>query len=141
MDFGVLGDLNWIAVIVAGLAYYALGALWYAQPVFGRAWQQSMGWEPPADYRPAPTMYLVPLVTCLVSAIAVGMLAEGTATDTFAEGICLGLVVGIGIAATGLFVTGFFDPLKPKPMTTTSINAGYQVVGILIAAIIISIWT
>jgi Protein of unknown function (DUF1761) len=56
MDFGVLGDLNWIAVIIAGLAYYALGALWYAQPVFGRAWQQSMGWEPPADYRPAPTM-------------------------------------------------------------------------------------
>jgi len=141
MDFGVLGDLNWLAVIVAGLAYYALGAVWYAQPVFGRAWQQSMGWEPPADYRPPPTTYVLPLITCLVSAIAVGMLAEGTTSDTFAEGIVLGLVVGIGIAVAGLVVTGFFDPMKPKPMTSTAINGGYQLVGIIIAAIIVSIWT
>ena len=55
MEFGVLGDLNRLAVIVAGLLYYALGALWYAQAVFGRTWQQSMGWQPADDYRPSPT--------------------------------------------------------------------------------------
>jgi len=141
MEFGVLGDLNWLAVIVAGLLYYALGALWYAQAVFGRTWQQSMGWQPPDDYRPSPLMYLVPLVTCLVTAIAVGMLAEASATDTFGEGIVLGLVAGIGVAAASLYVTGFFDPQKPKPMTTTAINSGYHVVGILLVGAIVGSWT
>lgn len=35
MSFDVLGDLNWLAVVVAAIAYFALGALWYAPPVFG----------------------------------------------------------------------------------------------------------
>lgn len=30
MSFDVLGDLNWIAVIIAAVAYFAIGAIWYA---------------------------------------------------------------------------------------------------------------
>ena len=36
-------ELNWIAVIAAGLSSMILGALWYAPPVFGRAWQAATG--------------------------------------------------------------------------------------------------
>lgn len=38
MSFDVLGDVNWLAVIVAAAAYFALGGLWYGQPVFGRGY-------------------------------------------------------------------------------------------------------
>ena len=37
MSFDALGDLNWLAVIVAAIAYFALGAIWFAPPVFGKA--------------------------------------------------------------------------------------------------------
>ena len=40
MSLTVLGDLNWLAVIVATIAYFALGAVWYAEFAFGRAWQR-----------------------------------------------------------------------------------------------------
>jgi hypothetical protein len=141
MKLDVLGDLNWLAVIVAGLAYFALGALWYASAVFGKAWQRSMGWEVQADEQPGPALYIVPLITCLIAAIAVGMLAEATGSDTFGEGIVLGLVTGVGIAGAVLLVTGIFDPKKPEPMTWFGITAGYHLVGLLIASVIVSVWT
>jgi hypothetical protein len=32
MDYGVMdyGDMNWLAIICAGLAYWLLGAIWYS---------------------------------------------------------------------------------------------------------------
>lgn len=139
MSFSSFGDLNWLAVIVAALAYFAIGGLWYAEKVFGAAWMRSMDWTPDPDQRTSAAMYLGPLVTCLISSIGVGLLAVATDSDDFGEGVTLGLVVGVGVAAAVSFVTGYFDPKKPKPMVWASITAGYHVVGLLVAAVIVSV--
>jgi hypothetical protein len=139
MSFDVLGDLNWLAVIVAAIAYFALGALWYAPPVFGDLWMRSGGIQVPEQ--PQAAFYIIPFLTCLLATIAVGMLAAATASDTAAEGIVLGLVTGVGIALTSLFVTGFFDPQKPQPMVWVAVVSGYHLVGLVIAALILTIWT
>ena len=90
MTFDALGDLNWLAVIVAALAYFAIGAVWYAPPVFGKAWMAAGGMAmPEAGTRPSPAIYLTPLVGSVLSAIALGMLAKATGTDTLEEGIAL----------------------------------------------------
>ncbi|HZK52309.1 MAG TPA: hypothetical protein VFD47_12190 [Actinomycetota bacterium] len=68
-------------------------------------------------------------------------LAVIVATDTVAEGIVLGLVTGVGIALSALFVTGFFDPQKPQAAVWVAVVSGYHVVGLVIAAIILAIWT
>ena len=39
MDFSAI---NWLAVIVAAVAFFALGALWYG-PLFGKPWQKGVG--------------------------------------------------------------------------------------------------
>jgi uncharacterized protein DUF1761 len=140
MSFDALGDLNWLAVIVAAIAYFVLGALWYAPPVFGKPWQRSIGWEIPADQRPNPAVFLSPAITCVVASIAVGALAVATGTDTIGEGIVLGLFAGIGIAAAVLFVTAIFEPTKPDRMTWFLITAGYHLVGLLIASVILAVW-
>jgi hypothetical protein len=141
MGFDVLGDLNWLAVILGGVAYFALGAIWFTPVTFGKAWQRSMGWETSEDQPgPGPALYIGPLITCLLASIAVGMLARATGSDTFPEGIVLGLVVGVGISAAVLFVTGVFDPKKPQPMTWVAITAGYHLLGLVIASVIVSIW-
>ena len=38
MNTDVLQQINWLAVLVAGLAYFFLGALWYSV-LFGKKWQ------------------------------------------------------------------------------------------------------
>jgi xanthine/uracil permease len=140
MSLDTLGDLNWLAVIVAAIAYFALGALWYAPPVFGRARQRAGGVEIPEGQRPGPAFYLGPLLTCLLATVATGMLALATASTRFGEGASLGVVLGVGVAAAVVFVMGIFDTHKPDPMTWFAISAGYHLVGLTIAAVIVSVW-
>jgi Protein of unknown function (DUF1761) len=140
MSFDTLGDVNWLAVIVATIAFFALGAVWYAPPVFGRAWQRASGIVVPEGERPGAAFYIGPLLTCFLSTVATAMLALATATDTFAEAIVLGLVAGIGYAAAVAFVGGIFDPHKPQPRIWFAIFSGYQVVGLLVVATIVALW-
>jgi uncharacterized membrane protein len=95
---------------------------------------------PEAGTRPSPAIYLTPLVGSVLSAIALGMLAKATGTDMLEEGIALGLVVAIGFAVAISFVTAQFESEKPKPMVWGAVNAGYHVVGNLVAAIIVASW-
>ncbi len=141
MSFDVLGDLNWLAVLVAALGYFAIGAVWYAPPVFGRIWMTAGGMDmPEAGARPSPAIYLTPLIGSVLSAVALGMLAKASDTDTAGEGFVLGLVVAIGFAVSIAFVTAQFESQKPKPMVWGAVNAGYHVVGTLIAAVIVASW-
>lgn len=141
MALDALGDLNWLAVIVATIAFFALGAIWYAPAVFGDAWMRSSGFQMPEGEKPGASFYIGPFITCLIATIAIGMLAAATGSDTVGEGIVLGVVAGFGIAASALFVTGYFDPQKPEPMVWVAIVSGYQLVGLTLAAVILSLWT
>jgi hypothetical protein len=146
MSFDTIGDLNWLAVIVAALAYFAIGAIWYAPPVFGKVWMAAGGTtmeqaEGSADGGgPGPAIYVVPLVGTLLSAIALGMLAAASGTDTLAEGVVLGIVVAIGSALAIALVTATFESTKPKPMVWGAVNAGYHIVGTVVAGAIIGLW-
>jgi hypothetical protein len=141
VTFDPLSDLNWLAVLVAALAYFAIGAVWYAPPLFGKAWAAAGGLATPdPGTRPSPVIYLTPLIGSLLSAVALAMLAKATGTDTLQRGIVLGLVCAIGFAVSITFVTAQFESEKPKPMVWGAITAGYHAVGILVAAIIVAAW-
>jgi hypothetical protein len=136
-----LSQFSWFPVIVGALIYFALGALWFSNVLFARPWQRSIGWDP--AQRPPPqnaTFYVVPLLTYLVIATAVAMLASATGSDTLGEGVVLGLVIGIGLAAMHSLGDAVFDPNKPRPYVWFAITAGYHVVGILIVAVLVSVW-
>jgi hypothetical protein len=106
MSFDALNDLNWLAVIVAALAYFAVGAVWYAPPVFGNMWMGAGGTtREQADEGPGPAVYAVPLIGSVLSAIALGMLAPVSGTDTLSEGIVLGFVAAVGFALSISLVT------------------------------------
>jgi hypothetical protein len=141
MSFDLLGEVDWLAVILAALAYFVIGAVWYAPPVMGKTWMAAGGIP---DMRgsgegPGPAIYAVPLVGSLLSAIALGMIALATATDSVGEGLVLGLVVGIGFAVSIALVTATFESSKPRPFTWGAVNAGYHVLGNLAAATVIAL--
>jgi len=141
MSFDTLGDLEWLAVIVAAIAYFAIGALWYAPPVFGNVWMAAGGiTREQTEGGPGAAVYAVPLIGSVLAAIAIGMLAEATGTDTLGEGLVLGAVVAVGFAFSIALVTATFETTKPKPMVWGAVNAGYHMVGSLVAAAIIGAW-
>ncbi len=142
MSFDLLGDLNWLAVIVAAVIYFALGAAWYSPALLGKPWMRSVGWDPEQPPPPmTPLGYAGPLVAYLVVAIAVGMLAAASGSDSVGEGIVLGIVTGIGVVGAVLYPTALFDPQKTNRTTWFWVTAGYHFLGLLITSVLVSIWT
>ncbi|HUQ56157.1 DUF1761 domain-containing protein [Lentzea sp.] len=141
MSLTVLGDLNWLAVVVAAIAYFALGMVWYAEYAFGRVWQRASGWDLSPPEKVGVAILVVPLATCFVLTLVTAMIGAASGTDTIMEGILLGLVIGVGIALPVRFVTGSYDMTKPAPLTFAAIGAGYHVVGLALAGAILGQWT
>jgi Protein of unknown function (DUF1761) len=141
MTLSDLGDLNWLAVIVATVLYFALAGPWFAEATLGPAWRRSIGWDKAPGQRLGPAYYIGPLATCLVAVTAIATLADATGSTSVTEGIALGLVVGVGIVSAILFVTGALDPTRARPAAWFGIMAGYHVLGLVIASVIVSVWT
>jgi len=139
MSFDVIGELNWLAVIVATLAYFLLGAVWYARAVFGKAWQRSSGISVPEGQGPGAAFYIIPLITCLLMTVATAMIAASTGSSTAGDAIVLGLVVGVGYAAS-LSLLGAAFGNYPEPRTYFAITAGYHLVGLVGVALIVTLW-
>jgi Protein of unknown function (DUF1761) len=141
VSLDVIGQLNWLAVLVAAVVYFVLGALWYSPMLFARPWQRSIGWDPErTPPEQSPLTYVVPFLAYVVMAIAVGMLAKATATDEISEGLVLGLVVGVGLSLAHTLVDASFDPNKPEPWLWFAINGAYHTIGLIIVAVIIAAW-
>jgi hypothetical protein len=140
MSLESLGELNWLAVIVGALLYFALGALWYMPFAFGKAWMRSIGWKDGEQPAASAVTYAAPALFALVSSIATALLANATGSTDIGSGIALGLVVGIGYGLAISAYEAVFDPHKPEPWTWLAISGSYHVVGLLIVAVVVSVW-
>ncbi|HYM52091.1 MAG TPA: DUF1761 domain-containing protein [Candidatus Dormibacteraeota bacterium] len=142
MSFDLLGQLNWLAVIVGAVIYFALGALWYSNVLFAKPWQKSIGWDPTQQPEPQqnPLTYVVPGLAYLVMAVATGMIAKATGSGTLGDGIVLGLILGVGYGLATSLVNAFFTPNSPQPMVTFAITGTYNLIGFVIMAVIVSVW-
>ena len=139
MSFDVLSDLNWLAVIVGALVYFALGAVWYAPPVFGNVWMKAAGLSMEGE-GPGAAIYVAPLIFSFLGTIANAMLAEATGSNSVGDGVVLGFVVAIGYGLSLIAVTAVFESNKPNATAWGAITAGYHMVGLLASAIIVSAW-
>jgi hypothetical protein len=136
-----LSSVNWLAVAIGTVVYFALGALWFAPGTpIGRTWMKAAAYESPTSGTMSTNVfYVIPLITCLVMVTALALLAAAIAVESIGEGITLGLVVGIGFAVPLLLTTAAFEFAKPQPFTWGLIDASYHAVGLTIAGAIIGL--
>lgn len=127
-----LADLSWLAIGVATLAYYLLGALWFT-PLFGTAWDTAIGRPRVRGERFSAAYYVVPLVSSLLVTVAVAVLLAATSTDA----LLVGLVVGVGVALP-VSVNDALTPHTPHPFRLGLVTGGYHVVGIVGVALIVA---
>jgi hypothetical protein len=136
MTLDALGDVNYLAVVVAAAVYFILGALWYAPPVFGNRWQAASKADVSGGAN--PLIFLVTFVLWFVVALALAWLAVLIGVESAAGGLGLGLVAGVGFMLPSLLVSSMYEQTSP---TVTAIGAGYNLVGFALAGLIIGAWT
>jgi uncharacterized protein DUF1761 len=135
MVFNEFGEVNYLAVVVAALAFFAWGAIWYAPPVMGKTWRKAVGLSQ-EQLRPNPMVFIGTYIAYFLMALALAVLARAADASTFSEGLILGLIVGIGIAAAGIWVGGMYE----QRMRLAWLNMGNAVIGLIIMAVIVTVW-
>lgn len=128
-------QLNWFAVVLATIAYYVLGAVWFT-PLFGKTWDRSIGYERVAGSRFSAAYYVVPLVSAFLVSLAIAVLAAALAPMTFPEFLVLGVVIGFGVAFA-ISINNGLTPHTPKPFVFGAVTGGYHLVGILVVSAIV----
>ena len=130
-----LAELNWLAILVAAIAAFVLGGVWYSPRLFGNAWMQDVGLtEESAAESNMALIFGGAFVLILIAAIFLG----ATIGDSnWLGGLHTGLVVGVAWVATAYGVTYLFER---RPLRLFLVNAGYNIVLFALMGSIIGAW-
>ncbi len=134
MLFDALSELNWLAVIVAALAYWILGAIWFSPPLFRKQWQEATGKD---MSMPEPKQIVGNLLLWFIAALGMAMIANRIGADDALDGTVLGFVASFGFIGTNRINEGLYMGTDKKLMM---VNAPYTLLGFVIMGIILSTW-
>ncbi len=130
--------VNWIAILIAGIADWLLGAVWFT--AFSKQWQAGLRMSPEElqMYMSHPNFwpYLVALLCSCLMAYAIARLVKGSLTHGLFRGINAGILVGLA-AAAAMITEMVFEYRAPA---FTLISAAYPLLGCILMGIIIGIW-
>ncbi len=137
MLFDAFSELNWLAVVVAALVYFALGALWYSNLLMGKQYRTALGIDSEASGQPDPQLLGINLVGWLLSAVVLGLLAVQIGADSFADGLVLGLAVGIGLVGAHAWVTTAY---AGRGYALLKVTGPYMLIGYAVMGVILALW-
>ena len=135
----IIDNLNCWAVLVAGLAHFVFGLVWFG--VFYNLWSVEIARHgvtiaAPTKQRMARNL-LVTFVGALITAFAVAVVVLMAHSHTVVSALKVGLFCGAGFSAVTL---GVVYHCEGKPYKLFLIDAGNAVIGTVICSIILSLW-
>jgi hypothetical protein len=139
MNSSVFSDINWLHVLVATIAYYALGAIWYSF-LFKNKWiaYQNIDMNNPDAKKGVAgvmvTSFVLFFIVTLGLAILIGRVDP---VGGAMSGVKIGLLTGVCFSAMVLSITYLYTM---KPMGLHLIDGLFHVVGQVIAAVILCAW-
>src|SRR6202790_3729658 len=129
---------NYAAVFVSALAYWILGALWYAV-LFNKLWMalEQMTAEKAASMNPV-LPYVITFVLNLLIAFVLAQLCLWRNANTAARGAAVGVLLWIGIVGPIVFTTYMYE-MRSKELF--AINEFFSLVGLCLMGVILGAWT
>lgn len=133
-------DLNLVAVIVAGLSAFFLGAVWYTA-LFGKLWIKLNRYTPEQiaamqKARPPVVFFGSMLLAYWIMATLMGFLCVWTKADHWMDGACVGLVVW-GIVQA-IAVTTYIS--STKRIEVFVLDGVYQLCFLVMTGVILAVW-
>jgi hypothetical protein len=132
--------LNYLAILVSGIAFFFLGFLWYSK-LFGKMWAAELEkiglkFNEPSKSDMGKKM-VISLVANILVALALAIIIKYLNLTTIAGAFHLALLAGVGISGATIMINYNWEG---KSMKSFLIDFFHMFVGIFICSVIIISW-
>ncbi len=138
MNTDLFSHINWLAVLVAALAYFFLGAIWYSF-LFRNSWIRlsRVNVNDPTAKKGIAGIMITSFILIIVTSIGLALFISRVGSFGWVTGLKVGLIAGICFCATAICNSYLYEK---RPLGLHLINSFYNIIGCVIAGIIISVW-
>src|SRR5687768_5987322 len=128
MNTEMFSHINWLAVLVAAVGYFILGAIWYSKALFGTKWASLVGIDmnDPDKGKGMGKMMVATFLLISVACIGIAMLVNRIDLVHLLSAIKLGCLTGICFATTAVAISFVYES---RPTGLYFIDCGYHLVG------------
>ena len=125
-------EISWLGVVLAGIAFFGVGAMWYGA-LFARPWMRLSGVT--EEQARSSNLVLIFGTTAVLGLVAAVGLAAIIGPDSSAgEGLGIGAAVGLVLVAPVLGIQSLYDR---KKVALWALNAGYNLAGFTVMGLVI----
>lgn len=131
-------SVNWLHVLVAALAYFAIGSVWYSG-MFGKKWValHQLDLNSPDAKKGIASIMTSSFVMMFITCVGLELLLRWMGVQQAVSGLQVGLLTGICFSAMAISISYVY---VRKPLGLHFIDGLYHIVGQVAAAIILSVW-
>ncbi len=130
-------DVNWLAVLAAAIARFAIGGVWYAPFAFGPAWGRMVGVSPEAFKARMARAMIVDFIAGFVLAWVLANLLQFLGVHQFVSGARTSFFLWLGFIAMPFLSMTVYEGRKCQLFAITS---GFWLVSMLVMGGLIGVW-
>ncbi len=128
-------NINYLAVVIAALVYFILGAIWYAPGIFGNRWtKHEEGRVEEHTYAYKIGAYIGEFILDLIIAYVLALFLLLSQATEIVEGVILALWIWVGFIATTHFSAVLWGR---KTVKSFFIHACFMLIGVIAMAIVL----
>ena len=139
-----LSSINWLAVVLAAVAFFILGGLWYG-PIFGKKWQKGVGLsDDEMKNANMGKLFGSTFIFALIISFGMAMFFFGFSAEPGAEttmtvdmGAMYGLMTGVFFLFPSISMNYLF---ARKSISLMLIDSGYHILAYTIVGVILAAW-
>jgi hypothetical protein len=138
MNTAIFSQINWIAVLVGAIGYFLLGALWYSF-LFQKKWMAytAVSMTDDSAKKGMAGIMFTSFILMFICSFGLAFLITKFNLHTWMLGVKLGLLTGICFSVTAISISYVYEK---RPLGLHLINGSYNVIGNIIAAVILCCW-
>lgn len=127
--------INYLAILVAAVATFALGAVWYI--AFQTPWMELSGVTEEQSGSGGASTFIISFITYLLAAYAMALLLQSMHVTTLQTGALTGALIGAFIVGGNIFTNNAYEL---KPMGLSVLNAGFSAISFAAMGAILGGW-
>lgn len=128
--------VNWLAVLVCGVASMVVGFVYYG-PIFQKQYLEAAGFTMEEAAATPPTYYGATFVFALVEAAFLAVLMGAMGSSGVADGLLAGFLVWLGFVATVTGANALFDKRSSRLWL---LQNGNNLIVLLVMGVILAVW-